>query len=203
MRIRPESQVRLALPILQIVPRLEPRPRKIGNLIPLNPRPRQPLHRRLIEIGNSIFPRNVARAIPRPQHQQLPPQPAVLVYFQHVNRHMRNVQPLHPIERLPPARRRLPRQPRDQIDADRFDTRLTKKPDFLLDNLRRMPPSRARQFLLHERLHAQTHPIDPRIAPRRDLFRPSFPPAQLPWSPRAMAARESPPESTPAPPAAI
>src|ERR1017187_6559753 len=46
MRIRAETDVRLQLPVLQIVPRFKPRPREIGNLVARNPHCRQPLHRR-------------------------------------------------------------------------------------------------------------------------------------------------------------
>ena len=189
MRVRPESQVRLPLPILQIVPRLKPRPRKIRNLIPLDPHARQPLHRRLIEISDSIFPRHIPRPIPRSQHQQLAPQPAVLIHLQHVNRNMRNAQPLHPIERLLPTSLRLPRQPSNQIDADRFNPRRPQQPNLLLDNLRRVLSSRPRQLLLHKRLHAQTHPIDPRLAPRSNLLRVEPPRSRLDSSLRPLPPR--------------
>ena len=63
MRIRAEAQIRLALPVLQIVPRFESRPREIGNLIALQAQPREAFDRSLIEIGDGVFAGNIACAI--------------------------------------------------------------------------------------------------------------------------------------------
>ncbi len=50
--------------------------------------------------------------------QNLAPQAAALVHFQQVDGHVLGPKPQQLVQRLLPARRRLVRQPGDQIQAD-------------------------------------------------------------------------------------
>src|SRR5260370_24007997 len=70
MRVRAEAEVRLAAPVLEIVARLVAGPREVGDLVPRYSPARQTFHRELVEIGNLVFARHVARAVALAEREQ-------------------------------------------------------------------------------------------------------------------------------------
>ena len=98
-RIQPHAQIRPPLPIAQVVPRLESRPREIGNLVLAQSRFPKPLDGPLIHPRNRIVARHEIGVIARSTLKHLAPQARILVHFQHVHAGVRNAR----TEQAPPA----------------------------------------------------------------------------------------------------
>src|SRR5581483_6949277 len=96
MRACPKAPIGLAAPVLQVVQRFMPRPGKIRNLVTVNTQRGEAGHGFRVEGGDLVIPGNGAGAVARSAAQDLAPQAAGLVGFQHVDRYVRRSQRLDP-----------------------------------------------------------------------------------------------------------
>src|SRR5260370_242372 len=71
MRIGPESRVRLQAPVLQIVHRLKTRSRKVGDLIAIDPLPRQFRNGGLVHVDDQSIVPHLPRSLPLSPAQHL------------------------------------------------------------------------------------------------------------------------------------
>ena len=89
VRVYAKAEIRLPRPILQIVPRFKSVAGEIGNFILRNPRRSQPIAGSNIKIGDGFFIGDKVRVVARPACHQFSAEPRILIYFEHVNTHVR------------------------------------------------------------------------------------------------------------------
>ncbi len=147
VRINTKSEIRLARPVLQVVPRVAQadavrhRPREVGDLILLHATALQPLARGEVEVGGEIVVGNKVRVVAAASCQQLAAQARVFVHLQHVHADVRHAGGKRLAERKIPALLCLVRQAGDQIDADVADAGGSQPRDVIQRDRARMQPA--------------------------------------------------------------
>ncbi len=170
MRIDAKPQIWLPSPILQVVPRRMPCPREVRDLILLQSGLAKPLTRPRIKLRHRLIAGHRRRLVTRAARNQLLAQPRLLIDLQHVHTRMRHSGFDHRIERPFPTRSRLPRQPRNQVQADLRDPRRTHSRNLRLASLRCMQPAHRSRLRIHKRLNPEAdaiHSLRHRFVERR------------------------------------
>ena len=166
VRIHPESEIRLARPVLQIMFRVvqpdavRDRPREVRDLVLLHSALLQALARGEVEVGGAIVVGNKVRVIAAAAGQQLGAQPRVLIHLQHVHADVRYTAGEGIAKRKLPTLLGLVRQARDQVNANVADSSGSQPRNVVQRDGPRVQAADRRRLLVHERLHAQADAID-------------------------------------------
>src|SRR5436309_7288024 len=113
----------------------------------MDSKPAQPLDRFFVEASREIIIGQQGGAVPAAVQNGFLAEPAVLVDLKDVDGHMRRTEMLDPIQTGAPTFAGLSRQTGDQVDIDIRYSTLPEQCDLTCGDLRRMPPSRAPQFI--------------------------------------------------------
>ncbi len=118
MRIRAEAEIRLQPPVFQVVQRFEARLSEVRDLIAGHTARAQAFNGRFIHTGDGVVIGHVERAVTHTLKQNLAAKAAVLIHLEHIDRDVRRIEALNPIERSRPTIGSLPGKTGDQIDIE-------------------------------------------------------------------------------------
>src|SRR5258708_6238144 len=151
-------------------------PRKVGNLVLLDPCGTERRTRLLIPGGGLILSRYCRSTIPSSLPQHLAAKSRLVVHLEHIDTQVRSAARNPLLHRVPPALGSLMRKPGDQIDVDLIDAGCTNARKLHFALLFCVQSANRSGLAVHKRLHAEAdaiHPLPQQFVERlvRKLYR--------------------------------